>query len=148
MLDFSSNRLERNGRMTNLILWILVGLVAGYLAGKVMTGRGMGLIIDIVVGILGALLGSYLAGQVGIIVPGLIGEILVAFYGGRDSSPDPAPGRPRQAILAEARADSHAPPLKGRLRRVRPAVREREIWPSRGVDVVPSRRSDLMPRSG
>ena len=67
--------------MTNLIIWILVGLVAGYLAGKVMTGRGMSLITDIVVGILGAVLGGYLSGQGGIVVTGLVGEILVAFVG-------------------------------------------------------------------
>jgi uncharacterized membrane protein YeaQ/YmgE (transglycosylase-associated protein family) len=56
-------------------------LIAGFLAGKVMTGRGMGLIWDIVVGILGAFLGGWLAGAVGIAVGGLLAEIVVAFIG-------------------------------------------------------------------
>jgi uncharacterized membrane protein YeaQ/YmgE (transglycosylase-associated protein family) len=45
----------------NLISWIVVGLIAGFLAGKVMREGGYGLIGDIVVGVLGGLLGGYLA---------------------------------------------------------------------------------------
>jgi len=45
----------------NWISWIVVGLIAGFLAGKVMRAGGYGLIGDIVVGILGALIGGYLA---------------------------------------------------------------------------------------
>ncbi len=45
----------------NLISWIVVGLIAGFLAGKVMRTGGYGLIGDIVVGVLGALIGGYLA---------------------------------------------------------------------------------------
>jgi uncharacterized membrane protein YeaQ/YmgE (transglycosylase-associated protein family) len=67
--------------MDNLIVMLLVGLIAGFLASKVMTGRGMGLIWDIVVGVLGAFLGSWLAGLVGIAVGSLLAEILVAFIG-------------------------------------------------------------------
>jgi uncharacterized membrane protein YeaQ/YmgE (transglycosylase-associated protein family) len=67
--------------MDNLIVLLLVGLVAGFLASKVMTGAGMGLIWDIVVGILGAFLGGWLAGLVGIAVGGLLAEIVVAFIG-------------------------------------------------------------------
>jgi uncharacterized membrane protein YeaQ/YmgE (transglycosylase-associated protein family) len=46
---------------TNLLSWIVVGLIAGYLAGKVLREGGYGLIGDIVVGVLGGLLGGYLA---------------------------------------------------------------------------------------
>jgi uncharacterized membrane protein YeaQ/YmgE (transglycosylase-associated protein family) len=46
--------------MTGLIVLILIGALAGFLAGKVMTGRGLGLIWDIVVGILGAFVGGWL----------------------------------------------------------------------------------------
>lgn len=67
--------------MDNLIVLLLVGLVAGFLASKVMTGAGMGLIWDIVVGILGAFLGGWLAGLIGIAVGGLLAEIVVAFIG-------------------------------------------------------------------
>ena len=45
----------------DLLSWIVVGLIAGFLAGKVMRAGGYGLIGDIVVGILGALIGGYLA---------------------------------------------------------------------------------------
>ena len=67
--------------MENLIVFLLVGLVAGFLASKVMTGRGMGLIWDVVVGVLGAFLGGWLAGVMGIAVGGLLGEVVVAFLG-------------------------------------------------------------------
>jgi uncharacterized membrane protein YeaQ/YmgE (transglycosylase-associated protein family) len=67
--------------MDNIIVLLLVGLIAGFLAGKVMTGRGLGLIWDIVVGILGAFLGGWLVGLLGIAVGGLLAEIVVAFIG-------------------------------------------------------------------
>jgi uncharacterized membrane protein YeaQ/YmgE (transglycosylase-associated protein family) len=67
--------------MEGLIVFILVGALAGFLASKVMTGRGMGLLWDIVVGILGAFLGGWLAGLVGIGVTNIILAILVAFVG-------------------------------------------------------------------
>lgn len=67
--------------MENLVVFLLVGLVAGFLASKVMTGRGMGVIWDIVVGVLGAFLGGWLAGVLGIAVGGLLVEIVVAFVG-------------------------------------------------------------------
>jgi uncharacterized membrane protein YeaQ/YmgE (transglycosylase-associated protein family) len=43
--------------MMNLIVFVIVGAIAGFLAGKVMTGHGLGLIWDIVVGVLGAFVG-------------------------------------------------------------------------------------------
>ena len=45
-----------------LLTWIVVGAIAGWLAGKVMKGSGFGLIGDIVVGVIGALVGGWLAG--------------------------------------------------------------------------------------
>lgn len=65
----------------NLIIWIIVGAIAGFLAGKVITGHGLGLIWDIVVGILGAFLGGWLAGLAGIAVTNIVVEIVVAFIG-------------------------------------------------------------------
>jgi uncharacterized membrane protein YeaQ/YmgE (transglycosylase-associated protein family) len=67
--------------LPGLIWWLLVGLIAGFLAGKVMKGRGFGIAMDIVVGIVGAILGGFLFGLVGIVAVGLIGSILVAFAG-------------------------------------------------------------------
>jgi uncharacterized membrane protein YeaQ/YmgE (transglycosylase-associated protein family) len=65
----------------DLIVFVLVGAVAGFLAGKVMTGRGLGLIWDIVVGILGAFLGFWLAGLVGLAISNIVVEIIAAFVG-------------------------------------------------------------------
>lgn len=69
----------------NLISWIVVGLIAGFLAGKVMREGGYGLIGDIVVGVLGALIGGYLAGYLFHIKAAVTGinveTILVALSG-------------------------------------------------------------------
>jgi len=67
--------------MSGLIWWILVGLIAGFLAGKVMKGGGFGVVMDIVVGIAGAIIGGFVLGLVGIHAGGLIGSIVVAFVG-------------------------------------------------------------------
>jgi uncharacterized membrane protein YeaQ/YmgE (transglycosylase-associated protein family) len=67
--------------MEGLIVFILVGALAGFLAGKVMTGHGLGLIWDIVVGILGAFVGGWLAGLVGLAVTNIVIEVIVAFVG-------------------------------------------------------------------
>ena len=64
-----------------LLVFILVGAIAGFLAGKVMTGHGLGLIWDIVVGILGAFLGGWLAGLVGISVANVLVLGIAAFVG-------------------------------------------------------------------
>jgi len=63
------------------IAWIIVGAIAGFLASKVLTGKGMGLIWDIVVGILGGFLGGWLAGFVGIAATNIVMEVVVAFVG-------------------------------------------------------------------
>jgi len=44
-----------------ILSWIIVGLVAGWLAGAIMRGRGFGILADIVVGIVGAVVGGFLA---------------------------------------------------------------------------------------
>jgi uncharacterized membrane protein YeaQ/YmgE (transglycosylase-associated protein family) len=68
--------------MGGLLWWIVVGLIAGWLAGKVMKGGGYGVLVDIVLGILGAIVGGWLFGALHIFIGfGLIGSILVAFVG-------------------------------------------------------------------
>jgi uncharacterized membrane protein YeaQ/YmgE (transglycosylase-associated protein family) len=47
-----------------IIAWIMVGLIAGWLAGVVMRGGGFGVVGDIIVGILGALIGGFLAATI------------------------------------------------------------------------------------
>jgi uncharacterized membrane protein YeaQ/YmgE (transglycosylase-associated protein family) len=67
-----------------ILVFIIVGAIAGFVASKVLTGKGMGLLWDIVVGILGAFLGGWLAGLVGLPVSTgtfTVGGILAAFVG-------------------------------------------------------------------
>jgi uncharacterized membrane protein YeaQ/YmgE (transglycosylase-associated protein family) len=64
------------------IEFIVVGLIAGWLAGKVMKGGGYGIIVDIILGILGGVLGGWLFGMLGIWRGGgLIASLIVAFIG-------------------------------------------------------------------
>ena len=64
------------------VWFILIGLIAGWLAGQIMKGGGFGVIGDIVVGVVGALLGGYLFGSLGISAGGgLLGSIIVATIG-------------------------------------------------------------------
>ena len=65
----------------SLIWFLIVGLIAGWLAGRVMRGGGYGLLGDLIVGVIGALIGGWLFGQLGIGVGGLLGAIITAFVG-------------------------------------------------------------------
>ena len=67
--------------MTRLIWWIIVGLIAGWAAGKIMKGGGYGAVMDIVLGILGAIVGGWLFALLGIYAFGFIGSIVVAIVG-------------------------------------------------------------------
>jgi len=61
---------------------ILVGLIAGWLAGQVMKGGGYGVLMDIVLGLFGGLIGGWLFGALGVWPGGgVIGSIIVAFVG-------------------------------------------------------------------
>jgi uncharacterized membrane protein YeaQ/YmgE (transglycosylase-associated protein family) len=65
-----------------IIVWLIIGALAGWLAGKVVKGGGFGLIGDIVVGIVGALIGGWLAGTLGInIGSGFIASVITAIIG-------------------------------------------------------------------
>lgn len=65
-----------------MIYWIVVGLIAGWLAGLVMKGGGYGVLVDIILGILGGILGGWLFGRLGIWpAGGVLGSIIVAFIG-------------------------------------------------------------------
>jgi uncharacterized membrane protein YeaQ/YmgE (transglycosylase-associated protein family) len=68
-----------------ILSWIVVGLIAGWLSGKVMKGGGFGLLGDIAVGVVGGLVGGWLAGKLFHIANAVSGinitSILVAFLG-------------------------------------------------------------------
>jgi len=64
------------------LIWIIVGLIAGWLAGLVMKGGGYGILVDIILGILGGIVGGWVFGMLGIWHGGgMIGSIIVAFVG-------------------------------------------------------------------
>jgi uncharacterized membrane protein YeaQ/YmgE (transglycosylase-associated protein family) len=67
-----------------ILVFIIVGAIAGFAASKVVRGKGMGLLWDIVVGIVGAFLGGFLARLVGLPVDTgtfTVGGLLAAFVG-------------------------------------------------------------------
>jgi uncharacterized membrane protein YeaQ/YmgE (transglycosylase-associated protein family) len=73
--------LSRDVKM-NLIWFLIVGLVAGWLAGVLVKGGGFGLIGDLVVGVVGALIGGFLFSALGLAAGGgLLGSIIVATIG-------------------------------------------------------------------
>jgi uncharacterized membrane protein YeaQ/YmgE (transglycosylase-associated protein family) len=68
--------------MGGLIWWIIVGLIAGWATGKIMKGSGYGFIADTLLGIVGAVVGGYVAGALGFLpAGGLIYTILIAIVG-------------------------------------------------------------------
>jgi uncharacterized membrane protein YeaQ/YmgE (transglycosylase-associated protein family) len=61
---------------------IIVGLIAGWLAGQVMRGGGYGILIDILLGLVGGVIGGWLFGTLGVFPGGgVVGSILVSFVG-------------------------------------------------------------------
>jgi uncharacterized membrane protein YeaQ/YmgE (transglycosylase-associated protein family) len=65
-----------------LIIWLIIGAVAGWLAGQIMTGGGFGLVGNIIVGIVGALVGGWLLPRLGIYIGGgIIAAIINAAIG-------------------------------------------------------------------
>ena len=66
----------------SIIVWLIVGAIAGWLAGMVVKGGGFGLIGDIVVGIIGAVIAGYLLPALGIhLGVGIVANIIDAFIG-------------------------------------------------------------------
>jgi uncharacterized membrane protein YeaQ/YmgE (transglycosylase-associated protein family) len=65
-----------------IIVWLIVGAIAGWLAGMVVKGGGFGLIGDIIVGIIGGLIAGWLLPRLGIFIGGdFIGDVINAFIG-------------------------------------------------------------------
>ena len=67
--------------LTSLVVFLIIGAIAGWLAGVVMKGGGFGLLGDIVVGIIGAFIGGWLFGVLGIFSGGFIGAVITSFVG-------------------------------------------------------------------
>ena len=67
---------------STLIWWLIVGLIAGFLASVVMRGGGFGIVGDIIAGIVGSFIGGWLFGVLGVSAGGgIVGSVIVAFIG-------------------------------------------------------------------
>ena len=64
-----------------VILFLVIGAVAGWLAGLIMKGRGFGILGNIIIGIIGGFLGGFLFGLLGVSGGGLLGSLLMAVVG-------------------------------------------------------------------
>jgi uncharacterized membrane protein YeaQ/YmgE (transglycosylase-associated protein family) len=67
--------------MIYLVWVVLLGIVAGWLAGQITKGSGFGLLGDLVVGVVGSLLGSFIFGFLGLGAYSLLGRLVVSVVG-------------------------------------------------------------------
>jgi uncharacterized membrane protein YeaQ/YmgE (transglycosylase-associated protein family) len=66
----------------HILWWIIVGVIAGWATGKIMRGGGYGFWLDLILGIIGALVGGFIARHLGLAQSGgMIYTILVALFG-------------------------------------------------------------------
>ena len=65
----------------HLLLFLVVGVVAGFLAGKIMRGAGYGLVGDLIVGVIGSFIGVWVFGLLGIGVGGILGLLVASVVG-------------------------------------------------------------------
>jgi uncharacterized membrane protein YeaQ/YmgE (transglycosylase-associated protein family) len=77
--------------ITALIIWLIIGAVAGWLAGQLMAGGGFGLVGNIIVGLIGALVAGWLLPRIGLYIGGnyiadiinaVIGAVIILFVAG------------------------------------------------------------------
>jgi uncharacterized membrane protein YeaQ/YmgE (transglycosylase-associated protein family) len=67
--------------LRQLVLLLLIGLAAGWLAGRIMKGKGFGVLGDMIIGVIGAVLGGWLFGVLGLAVAGVLGRLITATVG-------------------------------------------------------------------
>jgi uncharacterized membrane protein YeaQ/YmgE (transglycosylase-associated protein family) len=64
------------------LLWeIAIGILAGFLAGKIMRGKGYGVLMDLVLGLVGAIIGGLVFGLLGLHAYGVVGQLVIATAG-------------------------------------------------------------------
>jgi uncharacterized membrane protein YeaQ/YmgE (transglycosylase-associated protein family) len=63
------------------LVWLVTGVVAGVLAGRVLSGHGFGIPMDVIAGVIGAFLGGYAAGLMGVAAGNLLIQVIVAGAG-------------------------------------------------------------------
>jgi uncharacterized membrane protein YeaQ/YmgE (transglycosylase-associated protein family) len=77
---------EQSGRVVVFALngwfaWIIVGLLAGWIAGKLTRGRGFGCVVNILLGLIGAVLGGWIFTRLGVLALGFLGSLAAATVG-------------------------------------------------------------------
>jgi uncharacterized membrane protein YeaQ/YmgE (transglycosylase-associated protein family) len=65
----------------SFIWWIIIGIAAGFIAGKLMKGSGFGLIMNLVIGVVGGVLGGWIFGLFGLGSDNIIGSLITAVVG-------------------------------------------------------------------
>jgi uncharacterized membrane protein YeaQ/YmgE (transglycosylase-associated protein family) len=81
LLNFFETRVIEIRWQQSLIGWLLIGLLAGWLAGKLSRGRGYGCITDIVLGILGSFIGGWIFVKIGLFGGGFLYSLAAATVG-------------------------------------------------------------------
>jgi len=66
---------------TSLFLFLVIGALAGWLAGQIMKGGGFGLVGDLVVGVIGAFIGGFVFNSLGVAAGGILGALVSAVVG-------------------------------------------------------------------
>ncbi len=65
----------------SILGWIVIGIIAGWLTGKIMRGAGYGIIVDLILGLVGAVIGGWIFGLLGITALGFLGSLAAATVG-------------------------------------------------------------------
>jgi uncharacterized membrane protein YeaQ/YmgE (transglycosylase-associated protein family) len=79
--EFKPKKGEDKMNVQSLVLFLVIGVVAGWLAGRIMKGGGFGLVGDLIVGVIGAILGGWLFSFIGISAGGILGALVTAVVG-------------------------------------------------------------------
>ena len=80
--SYSDSQIYFVGVRTNsLIAWLVVGLIAGWIAGTVTRGRGFGCIVNVILGLVGAVIGGWIFTKLGIPAWGFLGSLAAAIVG-------------------------------------------------------------------
>jgi len=65
----------------NILWFLIIGVLSGFIAGKLYKGRGFGLVGDLVIGVIGALIGGFIFSLLGVTAGGLIGQLVMSIVG-------------------------------------------------------------------
>lgn len=86
MTSVAAIAIQQQGRIVVFALngwfaWIIVGLLAGWLAGKITRGRGFGCVVNILLGLIGAVIGGWIFTRLGVLALGFFGSLAAATVG-------------------------------------------------------------------